>query len=100
MNRIIGTVAALALAIAMSGGAVAQGPGEDCLDYTGPTHGDSPEGATGSDEYAEAQATGREAGTETPNPDQDATGSAVGSVSAAGGHRGGCPVIEPLTDEG
>ncbi len=95
MDRIIGTLAALALGIgfslAVSGGAVAQEGEEGCPVYEGDPAGDDLTGAVGSEEYAEiAPETGRETAAETPDPEMSAEGEGVGSITG-GVARGGCP---------
>jgi hypothetical protein len=97
MDRITGTLAALALGVgvslALSGGAVAQVGEEGCpyTEYVEPAGEDHP-GAVGSEEYTEiTPPTGRDTIAETPDPDMSATAEAVGSVSAEHGTRGGCP---------
>ena len=100
MDRITGTLAALALGVgvslALAGSAVAQ-PQEGCEIYlTAPET--SEQGAVASEEYAEiTPPTGRETSGETPDPAMTAEAEAVGSESAARIGMGECDEIEELS---
>ena len=99
MDRITGTLAALALGVgvslALAGGAVAQPQGgcEIIVDPASETAG-----IQGSEEYAEiAPTTGAETAGETPDPEMGAEAEAVGSESAARIGMGECDEIEQLS---